>query len=98
MFRNLISYSLIITQLSTLKISNLIKNVIKTFESLKMHILIIVFYVFLTVRKSLIFKYKFFLTHVLKAVQQLLLFSIHLTRSIKMTFIKIIPNLIYFQK
>ena len=46
MFQNLMSYSLMIAQLSILKISNLIKNIIKTFESLKVHTLIIVFHVF----------------------------------------------------
>ena len=98
MFRNLISYSLIITQLPTLKISNLIKNVIKTLESLKMHILMMIFHASLTVKRFLIFKYKFSLTHVLKTVQQLLLLLIHLTRSTEITFVEIILNLMYFQK
>ena len=79
MFRNLMSYSLMITQLSTLKISNLMKNVIKTFKSLKKHILMMISYIFLIMKKFLMFKYKFFLTHVLRTVQQLLSFSIHLT-------------------
>ena len=79
MFRNLMSYSLMITQLLTLKVLNLIKNVIKALEFLKVHILMIVFHVFLTVRKFLMFKYKFFLTHVLKTVRQLLSFLIYLT-------------------
>ena len=68
MFRNLMLYSLMITQLSTLKVSNLIKNVIKALESLKMHILMMIFYVFLTVRRFLMFKYKFLLTYVLRAI------------------------------
>ena len=72
-------YSLMTIQLSTLKISNLIKDVIKTFKSLKMHILMIVSHAFLTMRKSLIFKYKFSLTHVLRAVRQLLSSLIYLT-------------------
>ena len=72
-------YSLMITQLSTLKISNLIKNLIKKFESLKIHILIIISHAFLTVNKFLMFKYKFSLTYVLRTIQQLSLFSVHLT-------------------
>ena len=61
------------------KNSNLIKNVIKAFESLKMHILMMIFHVSLTVKKFLMFRYKSFLTHVLRAVRQLSLFLIHLT-------------------
>ena len=92
------SYSLMIVQLLILKISNLMKEIIKALESLKVHILMIIFHASLTMRRSLMFKYKLFLTHVLRAVRQLSLFLIHLTRSTKMTFIKIISNLIYFQK
>ena len=98
MFRNLMLYSLIITQLSTLKISNLIKNVIKTFKSLKMHILIMIFHAFLTIKRFLIFKYKLFLTYVLRIMRQLSLFLIHLTRSTKVKFVEIISNLMYFLK
>ena len=68
MFRNLMLYSLMITQLSTLKISNLIKDVIKTFESLKIHILMMISHASLIVKKFLMFKYKFSLTHVLRAI------------------------------
>ena len=92
------SYSLMITQLLILKISNLMKNVIKTFELLKMHILMIIFHAFLTIKRFLMFKYKFFLTHVLKAMRQLSSSLIYLTRSIKMTLIKIISSLTYFQR
>ena len=46
MFRNLMSFSLMITQLSTLKVSNLIKDIVKALESLKMHILMIISQVF----------------------------------------------------
>ena len=92
------SYSLMIAQLSTLKISNLIKNIIKTLEPLKMYILMIIFHVFLTVKRFLMFKYKFFLTYVLKAMRQLSSFSAHLTRSTEMTFIEIILILMYFQR
>ena len=79
MFRNLMLYSLIITQLSTLKISNLIKDVIKAFEPLKMHILMMIFHASLIVRRFLMFKYKLSLTHVLKVIRQLFSFLIHLT-------------------
>ena len=61
-------YSLMITQLSTLKILNLIKDIIKTIKSLKMYIMMIVFHTFLIVGKSLMFKYKLFLTHVLRTI------------------------------
>ena len=98
MFRNLMSYSLMITQLPILKILNLIKDVIKTLESLKMHILMIIFHASLTIKRFLMFKYKLSLTHVLKTVRQLSSSSIHLTRSTEMTFVKIISNLMYFQK
>ena len=91
-------YSLMITQLLILKILNLIKNVIKTLKSLKMHILMMIFHAFLTMTRFLMFKYKFFLTHVLRTMRQLSLFSIHLTRLIEITFIKITLNLMYFQK
>ena len=53
-------YSLMIIQLSILKISNLINDVIKTLESLRMHILMIIFHAFLIMKRFLIFKYKFF--------------------------------------
>ena len=46
MFRNLILYSLIIIQLSSLKVLNLIKNIIKALKTLRMHILIIISHVF----------------------------------------------------
>ena len=98
MFRNLISYLLMITQLLILKVSNLIKNVIKTFESLKVHILMMISHAFLTVKRFLMFKYKFFLTHLLRTIRQLSSFLIYLTQSIKMTFIKIILSSIYFQR
>ena len=77
-FRNLMLYLLMIAQLLILRISNLMKDVIKAFESLKMHILIIVFHAFLTIRRFLMFKYKLFLTYVLKVMQQLLSFLIYL--------------------
>ena len=54
------SYSLMIIQLLILKVLNFIKNVIKAFESLKVHILIMIFHAFLAVKKFLIFKYKLF--------------------------------------
>ena len=69
MFRNLILYSLIIIQLSTLKVSNSIKDIIKTFKFLRIHILIIISHISLIMKRSLMFKSKFFLTHVLKTVQ-----------------------------
>ena len=92
------SYSLMIAQLLILRISNLIKDIIKTLEFLKMHILMIIFYAFLTVKKSLMFKYKFSLTHILRIMQQLLSSSTYLIQSTEMTFVEIISNLIYFQK
>ena len=98
MFRNLMLYSLIITQLLILKVSDLIKDIIKTLDSLKVYILMMVFHAFSTIKKSLIFKYKFSLTHVLKTVRQLSSSLIYLTRLIKMTFVKIISSLMYFQK
>ena len=53
-------YLLMITQLLILKVLNLMKDIIKTFEFLKIHILIIISHVSLIMRKSLMFKYKFF--------------------------------------
>ena len=79
MFRSLILYSLMITQLLILKVLNLINDVIKTLEPLKMHILMMICHAFLIVERFLMFKYKFFLTHILKTIRQLSLFSIYLT-------------------
>ena len=62
-------YSLMITQLLILKVFNLINDVIKILKSLKMHILMIVSHVSLIVKRFLMFKYKFSLTHVLKTVR-----------------------------